>query len=272
MLLLSMRACGLGKRSAASLWVKPYDAVISQHEKARVVNFLHSKTNAEVDALRDEEAAKAFKRFIARQSYPCIGAKSALSRHALQLFCADDIRVVDHDERIAAQLQSFAENSGEDDVFISLAVLFPGSAPLSEIRFEQALWERLRAIHVIDRVRHRWDGNVSDDPASRRFSMSVGGKGFFVIGMHPGASRAARRFQCPVMVFNLHSQFEQLRADGRFEKLRRTIVARDVMFSGSRNPMLATYGQRSEASQYSGRNVPEDWTCPFVPSAQEDSE
>ena len=102
--------------------------------------------------------------------------------------------------------------------------------------------------------------------------MSAGGKGFFVIGMHPGASRLARRFQCPVLVFNLHSQFEQLRADGRYDKLRSTIVARDIAFSGSGNPMLATYGQRSEARQYSGRRVDDDWVCPFASPVQENLE
>jgi FPC/CPF motif-containing protein YcgG len=224
------------------------------------------------DTCLDKETERAFKRFIDRSSYPCVGAKSALSRHTLQCFCAGDIRRTDDDERITARLHAFAAKAKEDDVFVSIALLFPGSPALSEIAFERALWERLRAIHLIDRVQHDWDDSVSDDPASRRFSMSVGGKGFFVIGMHPGASRVARRFHCPVLVFNLHSQFEHLRADGRFEKLRSTIVARDVIFSGSRNPMLATYGQRSEASQYSGRDVPEDWTCPFLPHAQADSE
>ncbi|MEP6880550.1 MAG: guanitoxin biosynthesis heme-dependent pre-guanitoxin N-hydroxylase GntA, partial [Dokdonella sp.] len=160
----------------------------------------------------------------------------------------------------------------EDDVFVSMAILFPNSPTLSETDFEEALWQRLHAIHMIDRVQHGWDRSVSEDPASRNFSMSVGGKGFFIVGLHPGASRLARRFQCPVMVFNLHSQFENLRADGRYEKLRSSIVARDIMFSGSSNPMLARFGQRSEARQYSGRIVEEDWVCPFASAASSDEE
>lgn len=218
------------------------------------------------------ETVRAFKTFIRRKCYPCLGAKSALNRGTLECFCADDVRHATDDARIAARVQLFALNANQDDVFLSLAVLFPGSPKLSEIEFEQALWQRLRAIHKIDCAHHGWDESVSDDPASPNFSMSVGGKGFFVIGLHPGASRLARRFQCPVMVFNLHSQFENLRADGRYEKLRSTIVARDVMFSGSSNPMLATYGQRSEARQYSGRSVEEDWVCPFGSSHKENPE
>ena len=134
---------------------------------------------------------------------------------------------------------------------------------MSESAFEAALWQRLRAIHAIDRREHAWDASVSDDPASAHFSMSVGGKAFYVVGLHPDASRGARRFQCPALVFNLHGQFEQLRADGRYVKLRQAIVRRDVAYAGSANPMLAAHGENSEARQYSGRVVGPDWQCPF---------
>ncbi len=215
--------------------------------------------------LSDGETVRAFEAFIERKSFPCLGAKAALERRALDCVCADDISSASSDRRIAEQLQSFALQAKGDDVFISLALLFPGSPLLSEIAFETALWQRLRGIHEIDRTEHNWDSNVSEDPASPHFSMSAGGKGFFVIGMHPRATRRARRFRFPVMIFNLHSQFETLRADGRYEKLQRAIAARDVMFSGSTNPMLADHGQRSEARQYSGRSVDEDWVCPVAP-------
>lgn len=217
----------------------------------------------------DADTVRAFEAFIERESFPCLGAKAALERRALDCFCAHDICSASGDQRIAERVQSFALKANEDNVFISLALLFPSSPLLSEIEFETALWQRLRTIHDIDRTQHGWDSAVSDDPASPHFSMSVGGRGFFVIGMHPRASRRARRFQCPAMIFNLHSQFDHLRADGRYDKLRRAIAARDVMFSGSSNPMLADYGQRSEARQYSGRSVAEDWICPFAPRNQD---
>ncbi|WP_197430657.1 YqcI/YcgG family protein, partial [Methylobacterium sp. CCH5-D2] len=78
-----------------------------------------------------------------------------------------------------------------------------------------------------------------------------------------------RRFEAPVLVFNLHDQFERLRAEGRYERLRETILARDVDLAGSVNPMLARHGERSEAVQYSGRAVPADWACPFRRGAPE---
>ncbi len=64
-------------------------------------------------------------------------------------------------------------------------------------------------------------------------------------------------------MFNLHDQFEQLRAAGAYEKLRSAIIARDVALAGEPNPMLARHGVSSEARQYSGRQVGEDWVCPF---------
>ena len=72
------------------------------------------------------------------------------------------------------------------------------------------------------------------------------------------------------MVFNLHAQFEMLREQGRYEKLRRSILDRDFQLTGSANPMLARHGETSEARQYSGRVVDNDWQCPFEPAHRDD--
>jgi FPC/CPF motif-containing protein YcgG len=93
--------------------------------------------------------------------------------------------------------------------------------------------------------------------------MSLGGRAFYVIGLHPGARRRARRFRASAMVFNLHSQFETLREDGRYDRLRAAITERDIAYSGSPNPMMAIHGAASEARQYSGRVVDAAWRCPF---------
>ena len=47
--------------------------------------------------------------------------------------------------------------------------------------------------------------------------------------------------------------------------MREKILKRDEDWSGSINPMLAVHGSISEARQYSGRVVGEDWECPFRP-------
>ncbi|MEO7916299.1 MAG: guanitoxin biosynthesis heme-dependent pre-guanitoxin N-hydroxylase GntA [Dokdonella sp.] len=220
-------------------------------------------------ASANADIVRAFKAMVRRKSFPCLGAKSALKREALDILCAGDIVAAIDDQRITRELQLLAEKTTKDETFISKAILFPRSSMLSESEFEAALWQRLRAIHVIDRESYGWDDSVSDDPQSPHFSMSVGGRGYFIVGLHPGASRLARRFRCPVMVFNLHSQFEQLRADGLYEKLRDAIIERDIEYSGSKNPMLATHGDRSQARQYSGRQVSDDWVCPFSSESKE---
>jgi FPC/CPF motif-containing protein YcgG len=45
--------------------------------------------------------------------------------------------------------------------------------------------------------------------------------------------------------------------------MREKIIARDVALAGAPNPMLARPGTISEARQYFGRAVGEDWVCPF---------
>ena len=65
------------------------------------------------------------------------------------------------------------------------------------------------------------------------------------------------------MVFNLHDQFETLRAEGRYDKLSASILGRDLAVAGSVNPMLANHGSVSGARQYSGRVVETGWRCPY---------
>jgi hypothetical protein len=143
-------------------------------------------------------------------------------------------------------------------------VLCEGPRTLGEAPFERALWDRLQSLSDKDRwLGQRVDPHISTDPTNPHFALSFGGQGFFAIGLHPQASRKARRFEAPAIVFNLHDQFRRLRADGRYEKMREMILERDRAWSGSVNPMLARHGERSEAVQYSGRQVGEGWTCPF---------
>jgi len=143
--------------------------------------------------------------------------------------------------------------------------VFREHEPLDELAFERRLWSQLQRLHDLDARYHPWDARVSDDPESAKFSFSVAGDAFFVIGMHPGASRTARRFAWPTLVFNAHEQFENLRADGRFEPLQSRIRDREVLLDGRINPNLADYGYHSEARQYSGRPTEPTWTCPFRP-------
>ena len=64
-------------------------------------------------------------------------------------------------------------------------------------------------------------------------------------------------------MFNLHEQFEALRASGTFLRMRDRIRARDAALQGQRNPMASDHGSVSEARQYAGRRVEQQWRAPF---------
>jgi FPC/CPF motif-containing protein YcgG len=65
------------------------------------------------------------------------------------------------------------------------------------------------------------------------------------------------------LVFNRHEQFEKLRSDGKWKRMQKSIRKRDRALQGSVNPMLDDFGEASEARQYSGRAVEDNWQPPF---------
>lgn len=221
----------------------------------------------------DHPLAARFTRFVEASGFPCVGAKAALNRGGMRFVVARDFGSAWDDLRIMPALLDIARSYRADPrPFQSLVVLFEGGAPDSEDAFETILWERLQSLtHKDEWLGQAADERVAHDPDDPHFALSFGGEAFFVVGLHPLASRPARRFEAPAMVFNLHDQFEQLRDQGRFDKLRETIVARDVALAGAPNPMLATHGTVSAARQYSGRAVDEAWRCPFPGRGAQDA-
>ena len=210
-----------------------------------------------------ENLIYAFKQFVHQPNFPCVGAKSALAHNSIEFCIAGDMLYPVNDRAITKQLQNFAANYNSENLFMSFVVIFDQAEHINEVEFEHYLWERLQAFHNIDRLDFGWDKAVSSDTESPDFSMSIGGKGFYVVGLHPNSSRVARRFSRPALIFNLHSQFEMLREKGKYAKLRESIIKRDLESNGSVNPMLAAHGDVSEARQYSGRAVSDEWKCPF---------
>jgi len=204
------------------------------------------------------------------RAFPCVGAKSAMARGTLDVLACSRIDSAWDDVRIHDALMRLAENYRSDRaMYRSFAVIFEGPDDLSEPAFEAALWQRVQSLSDKDVWRGQdYDARVSTDPANPHFSLSFGGEAFFIVGLHPRASRPARRFERPTLVFNLHDQFERLRAEGKYETMREKILVRDEALAGSRNPMLARHGAASEARQYSGRVVDDRWACPFQYSGE----
>jgi FPC/CPF motif-containing protein YcgG len=267
------------------------------------------------------EAEKAFRQFVLRPQFPCLGAKAALNSNSCTLRVYEELgshaatielstALYDFTRSLLPQAERTATEDAEGHVvkrgsvelkqrvrkklsgstesrptrelprhsmpfpvgdggrmnnsdYTTFVAIFEHPRETDEIQFEDLLWQQLRALHQRDALHFDWDPNVRSDPADPHFSFSFGGQALYVIGMHSNSSREARRFPWPALVFNPHEQFERLRADGKWKRMQETIRGRDLELQGTINPMLSDFGQQSEARQYSGRAVEEDWRAPF---------
>lgn len=213
-----------------------------------------------------EELQTGLLGLIEHPDFPCVGAKSALAQGGLAVETATSISCGRDDARIHDRLVRWSSAYRPDDQpFRSLAVVFAGPRDLDEAAFEAALWQRLSSLSAIDRAMgHAHDPAFSADPRDPDFALSFGGRAYFAVGLHPHASRRARCAPAPTIIFNFHEQFVRLRKAERYERMREVILARDTDFDGTPNPMIARHGEISEARQYSGRAVGDDWVCPFA--------
>jgi hypothetical protein len=216
-------------------------------------------------AALEQRIRDAFGEFVADAGFPCLAARAMLRARDAHLRVYGALGSPEVSDALAADLARFARHASSAGVRLTAFVaIFTGRSPASEQAFERRLWTQLRLLHERDDPAAGWDPAVSADPEDPRFSFSFGGMAFFVVGLHPRSSRLARRFRRPALVFNPHAQFERLRREGRFERLRSRIRARDLALQGSVNPALSDFGERSEAAQYSGRDTTTGpWRCPF---------
>lgn len=228
-----------------------------EHLLARRVDE-HAASGDPVDPVR------AVVEMVAHPQYPCLGARSVFRRDAVTTTVLDDLSDTSPGgalDVLGEQLRAYAEEVDVEGDLVSFAACFRGPVTGSEPEFEALLWAALQHLH--DHDEQPWAAGVAADPADPHFSFSVAGVPFFVVGLHPAASRVARRAPLPTLVFNLHEQFERLRSDGRFPRMRDTIRRRDTELQGTPNPMTLDHGLASEARQYSGRAVPDTWSPPF---------
>lgn len=215
-----------------------------------------------------ESLAEQFLSFVDEDSFPCVGAKAALARGEMFVHEFGMLNDAERDAELLDALEAFVammEVADKDPFKVhSFVAVFKGPFITSELQFENLLWTQLYNLHTLDVSRgFSAASDISSNPESPQFSLSLADHPFFVIGLHPGASRLARTFRSPVLVFNSHRQFEALRADGRYPKMQKAIRKREIALQGSINPNLADFGSNSEARQYSGRKVDANWKCPF---------
>jgi FPC/CPF motif-containing protein YcgG len=213
----------------------------------------------------EQRVRTAFRQFVGDDAFPCLAAKGVVHNGEHELHLYDELGTAAAAPALAADLAGFIRGAAAGaHRMTAFVAVFRAPSSSGEIDFEQRLWRQLQRLHEHDDPAAGWDPAVSADPADPMFSFSFAATALFVVGLHPGSSRLARRFGWPALVFNPHAQFERLRREGHFERLRDRIRERDLALQGSLNPNLANFGERSEAEQYSGRDLSAaQWQCPF---------
>ena len=196
--------------------------------------------------------------------FTCVGAKSASRVRAYRFGLYAELGSAQCAAGLARDLYTFVQEAPAlDGGFTTFLASFEGPVVADEGAFESLLWTTLQHLHDLDARHHAWDPTVSDNAEDPTFSFSFAGMAFFVVGLHAASSRAARRFAWPTLAFNPHAQFVRLKAHGGYSRFQEVIRSAERTLQGDVNPMLADFGDRSEAAQYSGRKVTGSWRCPF---------
>jgi uncharacterized protein len=213
-------------------------------------------------------ADRAFRAFILGPGFSCVAAKAAVASGGYRFGYYRALAEPSTAEGLARDLAAFgAERPSMGATYATFVAVFQEFDCGDERSFETNLWRQLQQLADLAAPHYDWDASVSNNPQDRDFAFSFAGQAFFVVGMHPRSSRVSRRFFLPAMAFNAHSQFSEARRTGQFGRIQHLIRERELALQGSINPELREFGTRSEAPQYSGRQIEEGWKCPFrVPS------
>jgi uncharacterized protein len=212
-----------------------------------------------------EYIIKEYLDFLENPDFPCVAAKAAQSKNRAHCFVAGHMGCPADDVQILQFLYHFVDlYRVANEPYYSASIIFNGPMNCSEQEYDAFLWARLSSLASIDRMNgYKHDRRVDGEPTSPRFSFSLKEEAFFIVGLHPGSNRRSRQFKYPTLVFNPHAEFEKLRALDRYEKMKKIVRKRDTMFSGSVNPVLSDFGERSEVYQYSGIAYDSEWVCPL---------
>lgn len=240
--------------SGAALRHSNYSAVVGD-DLVRLLDFKRPTGKARI-------AHEALRQFVGVDDYPCVGARSVFNRETYRYGYYADPASPQCVEGLARDLCAFvAEKPAFAGSFSSFVAAFDDGG-YDEDGFDAALWSALSRLSELESGLFAQCPDVSADPDSPRYAFSFCATAFFVVGMHPRSSRLARRFAYPLLVFNPHDQFAELRSDGRWDRFRSIVRARDIGLQGSLNPNLSDFGEVSEARQYSGKPAEERWACP----------
>jgi FPC/CPF motif-containing protein YcgG len=215
------------------------------------------------------------KGWVLNRGFPCNGAKTAFNTDSYRLGIYDTF-TDSNVSSLADDLTTYISEYGStpavspkakkgdwiplNRTFATFLACFKEEPVCDEKTFEERLWAILENLRQLDTV--PVPSGFSQDPTDNSFAFCFGGEAFFVAAFHPGSWRWSRRFLFPLIVFNMHKQFDGLKASGTFTTLRDTIRNNDDNLQGVQNNLVADFGQQSEAPQYAMRHVPPGWKPP----------
>lgn len=202
-------------------------------------------------------------RFIFQTDFPCIMAKSLFKKGNVQTYSIKDPLHPKTQKFVLERMYGFIEEFRRAPEKLSSFIVGLEVGKLSFPEFEKIFWKFLSDIYLLDKELYSHDSRVSADPYEGNFSFSIKEESFFILGLHPESPRKSRRFSIPTIVFNPHEQFERLRKEGVFKKIRTLIRRKDEELQGEKNPMLSDFGGRSEVFQYLGVTYPSGTEVPL---------
>lgn len=196
---------------------------------------------------------------IESKAFPCVGAKAAFKQQSYRfgyygrMLADETLKGLSHDLKAFA-----AEQKTMDSNFTTFVTCFDHTLFKSPEDFDDQLWQLLGALHKEDQKQGQdYDPLASSDPDDPHFAFSFAGTAYFVAALSPVSPRLSRQFVVPALIFNAHYQFEAMKQEGKFHKLRDVIRANDAKLEGNQsNDIAADFGDISEAVQYTGVKPP----------------
>jgi FPC/CPF motif-containing protein YcgG len=200
---------------------------------------------------------------LSQPNYPCVAAVHAFKTGEVRTGEYADFGDGSSGPHLRTDLAGFIrEFLRTRSPYLTYCAVYDGPQEFTEAQFENRLWNELSHLTSFELKEVDWGAQPSD-PKKKDFTFSLFGEALFVVGLHPNASRKARRFFKPMLVFNLMKQFELLKAKGAYFPMVDAIRKRDRAFAGAANPMAEAHGETWEAIQFSGKENKTDWKCPF---------
>jgi uncharacterized protein len=216
------------------------------------------------DLNRAREISIAIAQMLTQKDYPCVAAVKAFHTQDYEVGIYGSFGSGASWRDLRHDLLFFIEQQRQSgSIFLSFWAVFDEKV-LTEEEFERSMWRELSCLtSAEDRISDWPKFSQSSNPEEPSFRFGLDGSEFFVVGLHANSSRHARRFRLPALIFNVFEQFDKLQQLGQYGPMVKLNRARDLKFQGSVNPMAEAHGEKWESIQFSGKENPPNWKCPF---------